>query len=363
MQQEDTRMAGEMIETAARDELGQRLGRDFAGALTVGLIYLGDRLGLLAALRDAGPTAVEGLAARTGLVERYVEEWLAGMAAAGWLAYEPAERRFTLTPEQATYLADPESLSYAAPLATCVLINLAQADRIATAFRQGGGVPFDAYGPPFAEAMERLNRPKFHSELVPHWLPMMPGVVDRLTTGGSFLDVGCGGGLACIEVARAFPRASVLGLDRHAPSIARARAHARDAGVKDRVRFETMAVGELPAGTRFDVVTTFDVVHDLADPVGVLRAIRAVLAPGGGYLMNEAKVGDCLEENIGPQGALDYGISVFHCLPQSLAEGGAGLGACMGQAKARELAAEAGFGSFTVLPIDEAYGSFYDLRP
>lgn len=359
--EEDTRMDGKGSDPTALERLGQRLESNFAGAMTVGLIYLGDQLGLFAALRDAGPITAAGLAERTGLVERYVREWLAGMVAAGLVAYEPDEERFGLTPEQVAVFADPASLSYSAPLATCLLINLAQADHVATAFRQGGGVPFDAYGLPFAEAMERLTGPGYRSELVARWLPALPGAVESLHAGGAFLDVGCGGGVACVEVARAFPQASVLGLDRHAPSIERARANARAAGLEARVRFDTVAVEALPPEARFDVVTTFDVIHDLADPVGVLRAIRQVLAPDGGYLMVEGKVGDRLEENIGPPYQLSYGISVFHCLPQSLVEGGAGLGGCMGPATAQELAATAGFGRFTVLPLEGA--AFYELRP
>jgi 2-polyprenyl-3-methyl-5-hydroxy-6-metoxy-1,4-benzoquinol methylase len=356
-------MAPETIDPATLERLGQQVEAALAGATTVGLLYLGDQLGLFAALRAAGPSTAEDLAARTGLVERYVREWLAGMSAAGLLAYEPGTGRFALTPEQAACLADPASLTYAAPMATLVLKILEQADGVATAFRQGGGVRYDRFDPLVSAAIERSMEAPYHAYLVAHWLPAVPGVGERLAAGGSALDVGCGGGLACVEMGVAFPRATILGLDLHAPSIARARAHARSAGVEGRVRFEAAAVEQLPAGTRFDLVTTFDVVHDLADPVGTLRAMRAVLAPGGSCLVMEPKVSDRLEENTSPRSQLRYGLSVFHCLTQSLAGGGAGLGTCMGEGQARALAAAAGFGHFTVLPIEDADHAFYHLRP
>ena len=352
-------MDGAESTQTALDQLTQRIDRDIMGALTVGLIYLGDRLGLFDALRAGGPATAAELAARTGLVERYVREWLTGMATQKYLAYEPAGNRFGLTPGQAAIFADPQSRSYRAPVAIPVLKNLEQADRLATAFREGGGVPFAAYGELFIEAMDRINGPQFRAHLL-RWLAGLPGAVESLTGGGSYLDVGCGGGIPCVEVARAFPRATALGLDLHAPSIERARAAARAAGLADRVSFETRAIEELPAGKHFDVVTTFDVVHDLADPVSVLRGIRRALAPGGVYLMVESKVDDSLEEQIASQ--VNYGWSVFHCLPQSLAEGGAGLGNPLRPAMARELATAAGFSSFTVLPIDDEGRAFYDMR-
>lgn len=355
--------AGVTLDRLSLDELGTSVERDMAGAAAMGLVYLGDRLALFPALREGGPATAAELAARTGLVERYVREWLAGMAAARYLAYDPLTERYTLTPEQAAFFADPDSASFSAPTAQYLLKILEQADAVADAFRRGGGVPYSAYDPGVTEGFERSSRAIFHNSLVQTWLPALPGVVEILRAGGSMLDVGCGGGGACIEVATAFPQANVVGIDAHPPAIERARATAAAAGVADRVRFMAAKAEDLPDGTTFDLVTTFDVIHDMADPLGVLRSIRRALKPTGAYLMMEPNAADTLEHNLTAQGQVFYWASVFYCMTVSLAQGGAGLGTCMGEAKARELATAAGFARFTRLPIQDSWSAFFDVRP
>jgi 2-polyprenyl-3-methyl-5-hydroxy-6-metoxy-1,4-benzoquinol methylase len=345
------------------EDLGARLERDMAGVAALGLIYLGDRLGLFTALRDGGPATAAELAARTGLVERYVREWLAGMAAARYLAYDARTQRFSLTAEQAAYLADPDSASFTAPTAQYVLKILEQADAVATAFRHGGGVPYSAYDAGVTEGFERSARATFRNSLVQTWLPALPGVVEALEAGGSMLDVGCGGGGACLAVAQAFPHAHIMGIDAHPPAIERAQAAAAASGLADRVSFTVLRAEDLPDGPAYDLVTTFDVVHDLADPVGALRGIRRVLKPDGAYLMMDPNAADTLEGNLSAQGQFFYWASVYYCLTVSLAQGGVGLGTCMGEARARELAAEGGFSSFRRLPIEDGWNAFFDLRP
>ncbi len=355
-------MSEDGLDSALLDQLTERWTNDCQGALVTGLVYLGDALGLFAALRAAGPAAPEELARTTGLRERYVREWLAAMALAEYIVYNPADERYTLSPEQAACFADPDNAWFSAPEAALALNALQQADGVAQAFKSGGGVAFAAYGDGFIAQLDRANRPRYRAHLVDNWLAAMPGAVEALAAGGSFLDVGCGGGLACLEVLRAFPRATAMGLDRHPPSVERARANARAAGLESRARFETTPVEDLPAGTGFDVVTTFDVVHDLAEPVRVLSAIRQVLGSDGCYLMADGKFSDRLEEGIGQPGGRFAGYSVFHCLPQSLAENGAGLGALIGETTKRELARQAGFSTFEALPIEDDFMAFYCLR-
>ena len=352
----------ESLDNARAQRIAERWMTDCQGALVAGLVYLGDELGLFAAMRRLGPATAAELAQGADLTERYVREWLAAMALAEYIGYNPADGRFSLSPEQAACFADSDNVWFSAPEANLVLTNLQQADRVAEAFKNGGGVPFAAYGERFIAGMDRANRPRFHAELVGNWLAAMPGAVDALTAGGSFLDVGCSGGLPCLEVLQAFPRATALGLDRHPGSIERARANAVAMGLEGRARFETTPVEDLPPEAGFDVVTTFDVVHDLADPVRVLSAIRRVLSPDGGYFMADGKYSDRLEEGIGQPGARFAGYSVFHCLPQSLAENGAGLGGLIGEMAKRELARQAGFSSFEALPIADDFMAFYCLR-
>jgi 2-polyprenyl-3-methyl-5-hydroxy-6-metoxy-1,4-benzoquinol methylase len=193
------------------------------------------------------------------------------------------------------------------------------------------------------------------------WLPELPEVVARLRNGGRAIDVGCGTGVVPITLATAFPASTVAGLELDERSIAIAGERAAEAGVA--VEFVHAPVAELPLDPPWDLVTSFDVVHDLPDPVGALRRIRNALADGGTYLMAEPRVADRLEDNVdNPFARMLYGISTLHCVPQSLAQGGPGLGACWGKSRARELAAEAGFLRFDRLDIRSPVMRFYALR-
>ena len=211
------------------------------------------------------------------------------------------------------------------------------------------------------EAIERGTAPWYKHHLVPTWIPAMPDVQRRLEDGGTACDVGCGGGLAAITIARAFPRATVVGYDIHPGSVERARRNAEEAGVADRVTFEVGGEDSLPEGT-FDFVTTFDVVHDSVDPVGLMAAIRRSLADGGTYLCLEMNASGDVDENVNPLGRLLYSVSTLYCMTTSLAHGGAGIGACMGQHKAEELAEESGFGHFRKLPIEDPFSVLYELK-
>jgi 2-polyprenyl-3-methyl-5-hydroxy-6-metoxy-1,4-benzoquinol methylase len=210
--------------------------------------------------------------------------------------------------------------------------------------------------------LEVMNRPVYEARLVQHWLPALPEVLQRLQAGGSALDIGCGTGVVPITLARAFPTARIDGIDLDAHSIGLAQVAAQDAGLADRVHLAAQPIEALPVDAHWDLITTFDVVHDLPDPVGALRRIRAALSDGGRYLMVEPRVADDLQTNLGnPFARMLYGISCLHCVPQSLAQGGSGLGACWGEKRARALAGEAGFTQFERLPIRTAALAFYAL--
>jgi SAM-dependent methyltransferase len=326
-------------------------------------VYLGDRLGLFTALRDSGPATSAELAARTGLVERYVREWLAGVAAAGYVTYDPGLGWFSLTDEQVASFADPHNPLFQGATAQFQLKILAQADAVAEAFRCGGGVPYGAYDADVATGFERHVRMYYGNNLVQTWLPAVPGVIDALQGGGAILDVGCGGGAACFAVAQAFPAAHVVGIDTHGPAIERARADAAAAGLDTRVTFSVMNAAELPAAPEYDVVTAFEVVHDLADPVAVLCGIQRSLKPTGACLTLDPFAADTLDGNLNAQGKFLYWASVFYCMTVSLAQGGVGLGTCMGEATARELAATAGFTRVRRLLLGDETELFLELRP
>jgi SAM-dependent methyltransferase len=300
------------------------------------------------------------LAARAGIAERYAEEWLAVMAGAGYVDAAADELRFTLPDEHAQFLADPTSEYWLAGLFSGLPSMAAMVPKLEAVFRSGGGIAFADFGSELPAALAAMNRSVYDNRLASHWLPAVPGVVEKLRAGGRAIDVGCGAGVVPVALARAYPAATVAGIDLDARSIDLARAAARAAGVE--VQLDTLGVEALPTEPGWDLITTFDVVHDLPDPLGALQRVRNALAPGGTYLMVEPKVADRLQDNLGnPFARMLYGMSCLHCVPQSLALGGPGLGACWGESRARMLAAQAGFGRFERLDIRSPAMSFYAL--
>ena len=337
-----------------------KLVGDVATTLAATLLLVGDRTGLFRAMAGAGPLRAAELAERAGIAPRYADEWLATMAGAGYVDYDAATQRFTLPDEHALFLTDPSSEFYLGGLFSGLPAMAAMVPQLAEAFRTGGGIAFTEFGAELPLALAAMNRSVYEQRLVKTWLPTLPGVVERLQAGGRALDIGCGLGVVPIALARAFPQAQVSGLDVDARSLELARAEARAAGVA--VDFLQHGVEDLPADARWDLVSTFDVVHDLPDPEGALRRIRRALTPGGTYLMVEPKVGEALEHDLhNPFARMLYGISCLHCVPQSLALGGPGLGACWGERRARALAADAGFTRFERLDIRSPALAFYAL--
>jgi 2-polyprenyl-3-methyl-5-hydroxy-6-metoxy-1,4-benzoquinol methylase len=339
----------------------ERIVLDVGTAMRGGLMYIGDRLGIFAALAESGPVTSAGLSQRTGLNERYLREWLAAMATAEYLEHDSEGDTYFLPPEHALPLADEEFPFFTGGLMQMIVPTVTVAPQVAEAFKSGKGVTQDQYLPDMYEGIERLTAPWYKHELVQTWIPAMPGVQEKLDAGGSACDVGCGSGRAPITIAKALPAAELHGYDVHAGSIERARANAEAEGVADRVTFTVADGAELPQG-RFDLITTFDVVHDSADPVGLMSAIRGALREDGTYLMLEMNASGDVEENRNPLGKFLYHVSTLYCMTTSLAHGGAGIGACMGQEKARELAYASGFTHFRKLPIEEPFSVLYELK-
>lgn len=335
----------------------ERLVADIGTALHGGACWIGDRLGLFTAMADSGPVTSEELADRTGLQERYVREWLAAMAAAEYVTYQPDTARYELPAEHALPLVDETFPFFVGGFIEFIVPWVSVAPKVAAAFRNGGGVAQHDYPAETWEAIERASAP-FQQQRLVDWLQGVPTVGDRLSAGGSLVDVGCGSGGAAIVLAQAFPKAHITGYDIHPPSIERARRNAVDAGVTDRVTFEVADGVTLPADT-FDIATTFDVVHDAADPAGLLRAIRGTLTANGTYLAVEMNAADTVEDNIGPVGRLLYSASLLYCMTTSLAQGGAGLGTCMGQRRFRALTDDAGFHDVRTVPIDNPFFVLY----
>lgn len=335
---------------------------DLGAALQGALSYIGDRLGIFQALAKASPVTSAELAARTGLNERYLREWLGAMTAAKYLEYDAGTGRYAMPREHAMVLADESSPFYMGGFMQMIVPEVAMAPKLIQSFRTGRGVPQSEYPAEVFEAIERSSAPMYKNSLLRKWLPAMPQVIECLNSGGEALDVGCGSGRAVITIASAFPNALVHGYDAHPGSIERARANAAAGGVAERVKFEVVDCSRLPA-ERFDFISVFDVVHDSVDPAGLLKSIRSALKPNGTCLMVEVNASNRVEDNINPMGRMMYAASTLYCMTVSLAHNGAGLGALMGEDKARELARDAGFTRFQRLPVKDAFSALYELRP
>jgi 2-polyprenyl-3-methyl-5-hydroxy-6-metoxy-1,4-benzoquinol methylase len=336
---------------------------DTSATMTTTLAVLGDRLGLFKDLAAHGPATSGELAARAGINERYAQEWLGGMASAGYLEYDPGSRRFTLPPEHAPALAQEGGPVFFGGIYQGLPGLVGVLDQLTAAFRAGGGVPQSAYHDNWWDGMERFSMIWFENLLTQQWIPAMPDVQTKLERGALVADVGCGRGRGLIKLAQAFPNSHYVGYDVFGPTIERATANARAAGVADQVRFAQRDVSQgLPES--YDVITTFDVVHDAADPMGLLRTIRQALRPDGVYVCLDINCSDKLEENMGPLGAMFHGVSVLYCMTTSLARGGMGLGTLgFHEPKVRALCAEAGFRRVRRVPLDNPFNNLYEIRP
>src|SRR5689334_6923196 len=348
------------LDHAKVEKFVERVVDDVGTALRGGLCYIGDKLRIFKAMAATGPVTVEELARHTGLNSRYLKEWLGAMVTATYIEYNPETGRYLLPPEHAAPLADETFPYFVGGFLEMIVPAVTVAPKVAEAFRTGKGVDQNEYSPEMFESIERGTAPWYRNQLIQKWLPTMPHVSQALAAGGSALDVGCGSGRACIALSKAFPKAQVFGYDYHALSIGRAIANADAEGAN--VHFHVVDCVNLPAG-KFDFVTTFDVVHDAVDPVGLMKSIRGALKKDGTYLMLEMNCSPRLEENANPIGRFLYSVSTLYCMTTSLAHDGAGIGTAMGEPKARELAAQAGFREFRRLPIDDPFSLLYELRP
>jgi SAM-dependent methyltransferase len=336
---------------------------DEVGAtLNTALVVMGDKLGLYRALAGAGPLTPTELAERTGCAERYVREWLNAQAAGGYVEYEADSGRYVLPPEQAMALTDEESPAYLPGFFQIALGSVHDSPRIAEAVRTGEGVGWHDHVHDVHEGCERFFRPGYNANLVTAWLPALEGVVEKLEHGARVADVGCGHGASTIVMAKAFPKSTFIGTDYHAGSIATARERAKEAGVADRVRFETEPASSY-AGDGYDLVTMFDCLHDMGDPVGAARHVRQSIAPDGTWMIVEPFAGDRVEENLNPVGRAYYSFSTLLCTPASLSqEVGLALGAQAGEARIRDVVERGGFTRFRRV-AETPFNLVFEARP
>ncbi|MGH9284567.1 MAG: class I SAM-dependent methyltransferase [Acidimicrobiales bacterium] len=353
---------------AARDQLAERLFGATIAALDLFHVWLGERLGLYRALAGAGPATTAELAARAGIDERYAREWLEHQAVAGLLnvdgSSDAAARTFSLPPGHDEVLLDRDSLSFMTPMALGVVGMARALPDVCAAFTTGAGVPYAAYGADTRHFISWANRPMFVNLLAPEWFPAVPGLVERLGAdpAARVADVGCGTGWSSIAIARGFPAAQVTGLDLDEASIDEARSNAVDAGVADRVTFEVRNAADPQLAGSFDLVCAFETIHDMVDPIGALRAMRALRAGGATVLVADERVADSFTTEVDDGERFQWGWSALHCLPCALTEPpAAGTGTIMRAPTLHGYALEAGFTDVEVLPIENDFWRFYRL--
>lgn len=327
-------------------KLQQFLGRmlvDLGAAASVPLARIGMRLGLYKAMEGAGPMTSVELAAKANISERYAREWLAQSAASGYLSYDPGRRQFDLPPEQAMVFADEESPCFLGGGLDTVAALYQTEHLVEGAFRSGGGIEWGDHAGCLFCAIGAMLRPRYAANILQNWLPALDGVITKLERGAKVADVGCGLGHSTFIMAQAFPNSTFIGYDFHEPSITHATERARERGGADNLQFAVATAKDFPA-KNLDLVTCYDLLHDLGDPVGAATHIHDSLKPDGTWMLMEPLAGDATEENLGPRGRVAYAISTMACIPASLSqEVGMALGAQAGQRKLTEVIQAGGF--------------------
>jgi SAM-dependent methyltransferase len=348
------------IDPKKMEQLMGRMVGDVGAAAGAALILLGDELGLYKALAAGSSTAAQ-LAERTGCAERYVREWLAQQAASGYVEYDAAAGRFSMSPEQAAVFADESSPAFIPGAFEMVVAMIRDQPKLAAAFRSGQGVGWHEHDAALFRSVERFFRPGYAAHLVNEWIPALDGMESKLRAGAKVADVGCGHGVTTVLMARAFPRSTFVGFDYHRESIERARQLAGESGVKN-VSFEVAMAKDYP-GSDYDLVAFFDCLHDMGDPVGAATHVRRTLKPGGAFMLVEPRAGDRLEDNLNPIGRIFYAASTMFCTPASLSqEVGLALGAQAGEKRIREVTSAAGFTRFR-RAIETPFNAVFELRP
>jgi 2-polyprenyl-3-methyl-5-hydroxy-6-metoxy-1,4-benzoquinol methylase len=354
---------------AQRAALVERLFQSGIAVLEMFSVYVGDRLGLYRALAKGGPATSAQLARVAGIDERYAREWLEQQAVAGLLEVQTenadgTRREYRLPAGHQEVLLDADSPNYLAPLTWAIPGLAATLPALFKAYRDGGGVPYTEYGAEFRNSIASLNRPMFINQLGADWLPAMSDVHSRLREDppARVADVGCGTGWSSIAIGQAYPKVRVDGFDLDDGSITTARENATKAGVEDRVSFHVRDAAAQGQSAAYDLVTAFETIHDMSDPVAALAAMRALVAPGGAVLVADERVAEAFTAPGDERERFMYGWSILHCLPVGRVDPPAlGTGTVMRPDTLRRYARQAGFSEVEILPIESDFWRFYRL--
>ena len=333
----------QLDEKKLHEFVGKMLG-DLGGAFSVPTVRIGLRLGLFDALHEGGPATAGELSKRAGgLTERYVREWALAQAANGFVDYDAASEKFSLSPHQAMVFAVKDSPVYLAGAFELVAAMIEGEPKVEASFRTGSGVRWGDTASCLFCATGAFFRPGYVNNIVQNWLPALDGVVSKLKSGAKVADIGCGVGFSTLLMAKAFPKSHFTGYDFHEPSVLEARRHAKSHGVSEHVHFEVASAKEIKE-TGFDLATSFDCLHDMGDPRGCSAHMRRILKEDGTWMIVEPIAGNKPQDNMNAVGRLYYNASTMICVPTSLdQEVGEGLGAQAGEAKLSEVIRAGGF--------------------
>ncbi len=335
--------------------------QDLGAVLHAATVVAGDQLGLYKAIANGAGT-VEKLAERTETDPRYLREWLAAQVASGYVQYDPATERYAMTEEQAFALAREDSPAFVLGAFQIAQAQFKAIPKMVQALRTGLGIGWHEHDAALFQGTERFFRSGYAANLVSQWIPALDGIEERLRRGARVADVGCGHGASTLLMAQAYPNSTFIGYDYHAPSIDQARARAKAANLGGRVRFEVASAKNYPGG-EYDLVTAFDCLHDMGDPVGASTHVQASLKPDGAFMIVEPFANDRLEDNANPVGRVFYAASTFICTPASRAqEVGMCLGAQAGEARMREVVTTGGFRRFR-RAAQTPFNIVYEARP
>jgi 2-polyprenyl-3-methyl-5-hydroxy-6-metoxy-1,4-benzoquinol methylase len=333
------------IDQAKLDAFMGKFVGDLGAVMHAATVVVGDQLGLYKGLAE-GPATAEQLAKRTGTDARYLKEWLSAQAASGYVEYTARSGMFSLTEEQTFALATEGSPAFIPGAFQIAVAQFRAIPKMAQALRTGAGLGWHEHDTALFHGTERFFRPGYAANLVSQWLPALEGVEAKLKAGARVADVGCGHGASTIIMAQAYPRSEFIGFDYHEPSIVHAREAAKTAGLEGRVRFEVASAKSYP-GSDYDLVTVFDCLHDMGDPVGASAHICESLKKDGTWMIVEPFANDELENNLNPIGRVFYSASTFICTPASRSqEVGLCLGAQAGETRLRTVVRDGGFSKF-----------------
>lgn len=350
------------IDQAKLDEFMGNFVRDIGAVMHAATVVVGDQLGIYKALAKGPPMTAEALALRTETDARYLLEWLSAQAASGYIGYDPANATFSMSEEQAFALAEEGSPAFIPGAFEIASAQFKAIPKIAQRMRTGLGLGWHEHDPALFHGTERFFRPGYAANLVSQWLPALDGMDARMRAGARVADVGCGHGASTLIMAQAYPKSEFIGFDYHAPSIEHAREAAADAGLAERLRFEVANAKSFDGGD-YDLVTVFDCLHDMGDPVGASAHVRECLSDDGCWMIVEPFAGDRLEDNLNPIGRVFFSASTFICTPASRAqEVGRCLGAQAGEARLRAVVGEGGFSKFRRI-AETPFNLIFEARP